>query len=287
MEDSDFKDFTITIVGLGLIGGSYAMALKELNPHEICGIDMDEEAVKKALEDGIINRGSKNPEEILGDADLVIIALYPEEAVKFIKNNIRNFKKNAVITDVCGIKKGIIDEVHSFLPQDIDFIGGHPMAGKETKGLQAADKDLFKDANYIITPVEKNKKQNVELICKMAEAIGCKNVVSIAPEEHDRLISFTSQLPHVIAVSLINSSNPKDNIGLFTGGSFKDATRVAVINSMLWTQLFTLNSENLIDEIEKFEENIKIIKKAIKSEDKNTLEDIFNCAAQNKRKMMV
>ncbi|MGE5628038.1 MAG: prephenate dehydrogenase [Solirubrobacterales bacterium] len=287
MEDSDFKDFTITIVGLGLIGGSYAMALKELNPHEICGIDMDEEAVKKALEDGIINRGSKNPEEILRDADLVIIALYPEEAVKFIKNNIRNFKKNAVITDVCGIKKGIIDEVHSFLPEDIDFIGGHPMAGKETKGLQAADKDLFKDANYIVTPVERNKKENVERICKMAEAIGCKNVVSIDPEEHDRLISFTSQLPHVIAVSLINSSNPKDNIGLFTGGSFKDATRVAVINSMLWTQLFTLNSENLIDEIEKFEENIKIIKKAIKSEDKNTLEDIFNCAAQNKRKMMV
>jgi len=287
MENPDFSDFTIAVVGLGLIGGSYAMALKRLNPHEICGIDMDEETVEKALRAGVIDRGCGNPEGILKDADLVVIALYPEEAVKFIKSNIGSFKKDVVITDTCGIKTGVIEEVHSFLPGDMDFIGGHPMAGKETKGLQSADSDLFRDANYIITPVERNREKNVELICKVVKAIGCKNVVSITPEEHDRIISFTSQLPHVIAVSLINSGNAGGDIALFTGGSFKDVTRVAAINSILWSQLFTLNSDNLIDEIERFEENIKTIKKAIRTEDKNALEDIFNCAALNKRKMMV
>ncbi|MHC1719369.1 MAG: prephenate dehydrogenase [Clostridiaceae bacterium] len=287
MENSDFSDFTIAVVGLGLIGGSYAMALKKLNPREICGIDMDEETIEKALRAGIIDRGCCNPAVILGNADLVVIALYPEEAVKFLRNNVSTFKKDAVITDTCGIKKGIIAEVHSFLPKDIDFIGGHPMAGKETKGLQSADRELFRDANYIITPVERNKDKNVELICKVAKAIGCKNVVSITPEEHDRIVSFTSQLPHVIAVSLINSNEAEGHIAMLTGGSFKDATRVAAVNSILWTQLFTLNSDNLIDEIEKFEENIKTIKKAIKSEDKNALDDIFKNAAVNKRKMMV
>lgn len=287
MENPDFSDFTIAVAGLGLIGGSYAMALKKLNPREICGIDKDEATLEKALREGVIDRGSINAADILKDADLVVIALYPEEAVGFIKNNMSSFKRQAVITDTCGIKMGIIEEVHSFLPQDMDFIGGHPMAGKETKGLQSADSDLFRDANYIITPVERNKERNVELICRIAEGIGCKNVVSITPEEHDRIISFTSQLPHVIAVSLMNSGNAEGDLALFTGGSFKDATRVASINSILWSQLFTLNSDNLIDEIEKFEENIKTIKMAIRSEDKNALEDIFNCAALNKRKMMV
>ena len=289
MEDSDFSDFNvnIAIVGLGMIGGSYAMALRKLKPSQIFGIDMDEIVLEQAVKNGIIDRGYKDGEGILKEADLVIIALYPRESVDFLKSNVRNFKKNAIITDTCGIKTGILEEVDSFLPKDIDFIGGHPMAGKETKGFQAASQDIFKDANYIITPVEGNKKENIELIKKMAIAIGCKNVVSIDPEEHDRIISFTSQLPHVIAVSLMNSSASEENIGMFAGGSFKDATRVAAINPILWSQLFTLNSENLIDEIERFEENIKKIKKAIMSEDKNTLDDIFNSASLNRRKMMV
>lgn len=285
MDEWDFH-LNIVIVGLGLIGGSYAMALRELSPRQICAIDMDERVLDKALKMGVIDKGCKNGSGLLEEADLVIVALYPEETVEFIKDNVSSFKKGVVITDTCGIKIGVVEKINSFLPQDLDFIGGHPMAGKESKGLQAASKDIFKNANYIITPTERNKKENIKLVEKMARAIGCKNVVCVTSEEHDKIISFTSQLPHVIAVSLMNSNMIENNIGVFTGGSFKDATRVADINFILWSELFTLNSENLIDEIEKFEKSIKKIKKAIKLEDKHSLVNIFKDASVKRRKMI-
>jgi prephenate dehydrogenase len=287
MDDAGFSDFNlnIAVVGLGLIGGSYAMALRSLNPRSICGIDREPGVIQEALEAGIIDRGFTAGTKGLSDADLVIMALYPREMVEFLRENAEFFKDGAVITDTCGIKRGIIDQVGEFMPKNVDFIGGHPMAGKEKKGLQAADKDLFKGANYIITPVERNRKENVELIAGMAVAIGCGNVVSISPEEHDRIVSLTSHLPHVIAVSLMNSCAESSNLGLFTGGSFRDATRVASINSTLWSQLFTLNSENLLQEIERFEESMARIKQALISEDKEALSELFASASMNKKNM--
>jgi prephenate dehydrogenase len=287
MDNADFSDFNINIavVGLGLIGGSYAMALRGLKPKSICGIDKEPAVLKEALEAGIIDRACTNGAEALADADLVIVALYPRELIGFIKENAGFFKAGAVVTDTCGIKRGIIEEVGEFMPENVDFIGGHPMAGKEKGGLQAADEDLFKGTNYILTPVEKNKERNIQLVERMAAAIGCRNVVSISPEEHDRRVSLTSHLPHVIAVSLMNSCSSENDLGLFTGGSFRDATRVAAINSTLWSQLFTLNSENLLQEIEKFEENIGRIKKALISEDKEALNELFASASVNKKNM--
>ncbi|MBP1743263.1 MAG: prephenate dehydrogenase [Firmicutes bacterium] len=287
MDDAGFSGFNlnIAVVGLGLIGGSYAKALRDLNPQSICGIDRDPAVVREALEAGIIDRGGTAAADMLGDADLVILALYPREMLEFLKENSGFFKDGAVITDTCGIKRGIIDQVGEFLPENVDFVGGHPMAGKEKKGLKAADKDLFKGANYIVTPVETNRKENVELVERMAVAIGCRNVVSISPEEHDRVVSLTSHLPHAIAVSLMNSCTWSNDLGLFTGGSFKDATRVASINSTLWSQLFTLNSENLLEEIERFEESMGRIKQALVSEDKEALNDLFASASRNKKNM--
>lgn len=285
MDECDFR-FNIAVVGLGLIGGSYAMALRELKPTHIYAIDRDKEVLHRALKMGVIDKGCENSKDILKEADLVIIALYPEETVRFVKNNVTNFKKGAVITDSCGVKTEVVEKISSFLPQDVDFIAGHPMAGKESSGLQCASKDIFKDANYIITPTEGNKKENIELVEKIAKAIGCKNVVFVTPEEHDKIISFTSHLPHVIAVSLMSSSIIENNIGLFTGGSFRDATRVAAINSMLWSELFTLNSKNLIDEIESFEKGIKEIKKAIKLEDREALINIFKNASIKRRNIL-
>lgn len=284
MDESDFN-FNIAIVGLGLIGGSYAMALKELKPHRIYGIDMDEGTLKKALKMGIIDRGYNDGEIALKDADIVIIALYPEETIKFVKENLNNFKMGAVITDTCGIKKEIVERINCILPQNLDFIGAHPMAGREAKGFEYASKDIFKNANYIITPNKRNSQKNVKLIEKMARAIGCKNIVSITPEDHDRIISYTSQLPHFIAVSLMSLETKEADFVMFTGGSFKDATRVAVINSGLWSELFMLNSENLLSEIEKFEESIKELKDIVKSEDRYALANIFEKATLKRRKM--
>lgn len=284
MEECDFN-FNIVIVGLGLIGGSYAMAFRELKPRQICAIDRNEKVLEQALKMRVIDKGSIDGENFLKEADLVIIALYPEETIKFVNNNKDNFKEGAVITDTCGIKIGVVEKINSFLPQSIDFIGGHPMAGKESKGLKSASKEIFKNANYIITPAERNKIENIDLIEKMARSIGCKNVVRLTPEEHDKIISYTSHLPHVIAVALMNS-NMIENVGLFIAGSFKDATRVANINSTLWSELFTLNSESLVAEIEKFEESIKEIKKAIKSDNKEELISILKSASEKRRRMI-
>lgn len=285
MEELDFSHFKIAFVGLGLIGASYAMAVKNLNFLEIMGIDEDGKTVKKALESNIIDRGSRNAADILKGADIVVTALYPEETVDFIKNNIKNFKEGVLITDTCGVKAPVMDKVFSFLPETMDFIGGHPMSGKETKGISSAEPGLFKNTNYIITPVEKNKKENVDFISGIARGIGCKKVISISPEEHDRIISYTSQLPHVLAISLVNSADFGDCTALLTGGSYKDTTRIAAINHMLWTQLLTLNSENLIATIEKFEENIRIIKKAIAEGNESMVKNILERASENKRMM--
>ncbi|MBP1743271.1 MAG: Prephenate dehydrogenase [Firmicutes bacterium] len=288
MAGADFSDFgiNIAIVGLGLIGGSYAMALRELNPKSIIGIDKDPGVIGEALSSGVIDSGSTSGSEALKDANLVIMALYPKESVEFLKKNVRFLKKGAVVTDSCGVKKDVIEKVCDFLPEHVDFIGGHPMAGKEKKGLRASDKNLFKGTNYILTPIARNRKENVKLVENMAVAIGCKNVVSITPEEHDRVISLTSQLPHVIALALVNSCLSETNIGLFAGGSFSDATRVAEINSTLWSQLLLMNSENLLEVIEKFEDSISRIKSALRDRDKEALDDIFISASTNKRKMV-
>lgn len=284
MNEGDF-DFNIAIVGLGLIGGSYAMALKELKPQRIYGIDMDEGALKKALKMGIIDSGYTDGKTALKDADIVVIALYPEDTIKFVKDNLNAFKKGAVITDTCGIKKEIVERINSILPGHLDFVGAHPMAGREVKGLEYASKDIFKNANFIITPNKRNSQDNIMLIEKMARAIGFKNVVSITPEEHDRIISYTSQLPHFIAVSLMNLEKENADFEMFTGGSFKDATRVAVINSALWSELFMLNSKNLLREIEKFEESIKELKEIVKSEDRCKLANVFERVTHKRRKM--
>ena len=285
MDEGGF-DFNIAIVGLGLIGGSYAKALRALKPRKIYGIDLDNNALHKASDMGIIDEGCCDGNETLKKADLVIMALYPEDTVKFVRDNRLNFKSGAVITDTCGVKQMVIEEINSFLPDTIEFIGAHPMAGKESWGLEASSEDIFKNCNYIITPCSKNSEEGIILIEKMAKAIGCRNVVYVNPSEHDRIMSYTSQLPHAIAVSLLNNSMLIDEAGQFIGGSFRDSTRVADINSKLWAQLFMLNSDNLVDEIERFEKALEEMKEAIKSEDRNALENMFVTAGQKRRMML-
>jgi len=286
LEDSDFK-LKVAIVGMGLIGGSYAMALSPLNTELIIGIDKDKSALESALNMGIIDKAYENGGSFLKEVDLIIIALYPKDTVKFIEDNFKYLKSGAIITDTSGIKQCVVSEINSFLPEYLEFVPGHPMAGNEFKGIDGASKDIFKGANYIITPTSKNTSRGIDLIDKLARKIGCSNITCISPEKHDRIITFTSQLPHVIAVALMNSQEEnEENIKLFTGGSFRDATRVAQINTSLWTELFTMNSDILVEEIEKFEKSINLLKKAIISKDIDSIKNIFEKASSNRRELV-
>ncbi|MFT5873270.1 MAG: prephenate dehydrogenase [Clostridium sp.] len=285
MVNLDCTDFNITIVGLGLIGGSFAMALKELKPKNLWAIDIDKETLETAEKMSIIDKGYISPEIPLSNSDIVILAIYPQKTIDFMKSNMNLFKRGAVITDTAGIKSDLIKEIMPVLREDLDFIGGHPMAGKEESGLNAATKDMFKNANYVLTPVDGNKQENINLIRAIAGGMGCKKVSNLTPKEHDDIIAYTSQLPHIIAVSLIDCNSSIRGVSQFIGGSFKDTTRVATINGELWPELLLYNKENIISKIEDFENNIKEIKDAILNGDEDFLKKRFENATNKRREI--
>lgn len=265
----------ILIVGLGVIGGGYAMALKKAGYTEVYGIDKNIDTLKKAEKLGVIKKGYIDEGEIIQDADIIVLAVYPNLVKDFIVRNISKFKNNAVITDVTGIKQLFIDDVISILPNNIDFVFAHPMAGREKKGIDYATNEVFKDANFIITVTEKNKDENIRLIEELAYKMGFKNIKRVSPKVHDEIIAFTSQLPHALAVALINSDIEGRDTGQFIGDSYRDLTRIANINESLWSQLFLGNKENLLKAIHNFQEELYKIKNYIENENKEKLEELF------------
>ncbi|ACD51992.1 prephenate dehydrogenase [Clostridium botulinum] len=275
----------VVIVGLGVIGGSFAMALKDADYKDVYGIDNNKETLLKAEKLNLIKRGYTDGNEILKDADLIIISIYPKLVKDFIKNNIDNFKDGAVITDATGIKKLFINDIVNILPSNIDFVFGHPMAGREKKGIDFASSDVFKGANYILTPTSKNKEANLKLVENLAYEIGFKRVKRISPEFHDEMIGFTSQLPHSLAVALVNSDLEGRDTGSFIGDSYRDLTRIANINEDLWSELFLGNKENLLKSIESFECELDKIKDAIKHDDKESLKKLFIKSTKRREKL--
>ena len=275
----------IVIVGLGVIGGSYAMALKEAGYNEVYGIDKNIDTLNKAKALGIIKEGYEDGKEIVSEADLIVLAVYPDLVKSFISNNKENFKDNAIITDVTGIKQLFINEVLDILPDNIDFVFAHPMAGREKKGIDYATNTVFKDANFLITVTDKNKIESLELIEELAYKMGFKHVKRICPKYHDEMIAFTSQLPHALAVALINSDIEGRNTGEFIGDSYRDLTRIANINETLWSQLFLGNKENLLQAIYNFEEELDKIKSCLENEDKEDLRELFIKSSVRREKL--
>lgn len=275
----------IVIVGLGVVGGGYAMALKEAGYTEVYGIDNNIETLRKAKSLGIIKEGYTDEKEIIKIADLIVLAVYPNLVKKFIINNKEDFKDGAIITDVTGIKQLFIDEITSILPKNIDFVFAHPMAGREKKGIDYATNKVFKGANFLITVTDNNKAENLELIESLAYKMGFKNVKKICPKYHDEMIAFTSQLPHALAVALINSDVEGRNTGEFIGDSYRDLTRIANINEALWSQLFLGNKENLLKAIYNFEEELDKIKNCLEHEDKEALQNLFIKSSLRREKL--
>ena len=275
----------IVIVGLGVIGGGYAMALKEAGYTEVYGIDKNAETLRKAKSLGIIKEGYEEEKEIIPNADLIVLAVYPNLVKDFIINNKEYFKDGAIITDVTGIKQLFINEITKVLPENIDFVFAHPMAGREKKGIDYATNKVFKGANFLITVTDRNKDENLDLIENLAYKMGFKHVKRICPKYHDEMIAFTSQLPHALAVALINSDVEGRNTGEFIGDSYRDLTRIANINESLWSQLFLGNKENLLKVIYKFEEELDKIKNCLEDEDKETLQELFIKSSLRREKL--
>ena len=275
----------ILIVGLGVIGGSYAMALKAAGYEDVYGIDNNLETLRKAKELGLIKEGYVEGKEIIGEADLIIISLYPRLVKDFIDKNKNYFKSGSIITDATGIKEHFIEDILSILPEEIDFIFGHPMAGREKRGIDYASKDVFKGANYLITVTNKNKEENIELLEKVIYQMGFKKIKRINPEYHDKMIAFTSQLPHAIAVALINSDEEGRDTGSFIGDSYRDLTRIANINEDLWSELFFGNKKNLLESIDNFLLEINNIRNSIENEDEEELKKLFIKSSKRREKL--
>ena len=262
----------ILIVGLGLIGGSYALKLREQG-HVVYGVDKNFETLRYARENNIVDDLSLDMEDFIDNVDILVIGLYPKDIIPFIEKKRHLFKEHLLITDICGIKSEIAYQAVS-LSKPATFIPSHPMAGREKVGIQFANKDIFKDANFLITPVEEYEDHKMNMLKQMAYDLGFKNISLITPEHHDAMIAYTSQLTHAIAVSLVNSKEASD-IKDFIGDSYRDLTRIAKINGELWSQLFLSNKDFLIDEIVNFENQLDRIKMALLEENSEDLKEIF------------
>ena len=262
------------IIGLGLLGGSYAMGLKKRG-HIVSAIDINEASINYALEKGIIDEGAATADpNLISQADVIISGLYPKTIVGWISENQQYFKKNALITDVTGVKCSIIYKIQELLREDCEFIGSHPMAGKEVSGVQFADPSIFLPANLIITPTSKNTQAAIDFLYEFGIELRFNNICILTPEKHDEMIGYLSQLTHVIAVSLMNA-NDNSHLKEYTGDSFRDLTRIAKINENLWTVLFLMNKDVLVNEITAFVDEINDFKQKLMAEDVDGMKQKF------------
>ena len=264
----------ILIVGLGLIGGSYARALSKKG-YRVSAIDTDADSIRYALDHGLIVSGKTDVDPALCNAaDLVIFALYPTVMIRWIQENQHFFRSGTLLTDVSGVKCGVLDVIQGFLREDLEFIGSHPMAGREVYGVRNSDENIFKIANFIVTPTEKNTPQAIETARELGRLLDFHTIVELSPAEHDEIIGFVSQLTHAIAVSLM-TCNDDQNLQDYTGDSFRDLTRIARINEKMWSELFLLNREVLISQIDIFTAELTRMREMLCRQDRAALEEMF------------
>ena len=275
------KNKKILIVGLGLLGGSYAKALTDKG-YEVYAITKEQKSVDYALAHGMIKAGTTEiDKEMIAAADITVCALYPHVFVEWIKENGKYFKNGAIITDVTGVKCAIVDEIQALLPDGVEFIGAHPMAGREVYGVENSNPDMFKGANYIVTPTVKNTEYAVETCKELGNLLGFASVSVISPQKHDRMIAFLSQLTHCIAVALM-TCNDDANLCRYTGDSFRDLTRIARINEDMWSELFMLNKDMLISEIKAFEGELEKLRRSMETDDIDTMKKMMRVSTERR-----
>ena len=275
------KDKNILIVGLGVIGGGYAKGLTDQGYRIRC-ITKKQEDIEYALERGMILEGASYPDEkMIGEADVIIFALYPTIFIEWVKEYQHLFKGGAIITDVSGVKSTVVYKIQEFLRSDVEFISAHPMAGRERSGVEFSDPAVFRGANYIITPTEKNTDEAKELCREIGEVLGFGRITVLSPEEHDKMIAFLSQLTHCIAVSLM-TCNTEDGLEKYTGDSFRDLTRIAKINAEMWSELFLMNKDALLSEMDAFIDDFKDFRAMIERGDREAMMDKMRASTERR-----
>ncbi len=260
------KDTKILIVGLGLMGGSYARALTKQG-FKVWAITRKQSSIDYALGEGMIERGSAFvDEELVSAADLIVFGLYPHTFIEWVEQNQRLFKSGAIITDITGVKGCIVEKVQSMLRPDVEFIAAHPMAGRERSGVEHSDDSVFYGANYIVVPTEKNTTEAIELCKDLGRLLGFARISELTPKAHDEMIAYLSQLTHCIAVCLM-TSNQSEGLEDYTGDSFRDLTRIANINEVMWTELFLLNKDALLASMQSFVKDFEGLMEMIRNDD--------------------
>ncbi|MBR4173514.1 MAG: prephenate dehydrogenase [Clostridia bacterium] len=275
------KDKKILIVGLGLIGGSYAKALTEKG-YFVGGLDTDSSAICYAKKNGIINCGETNPtEDFIGKFDLIVFSVYPHTILEWTKKYQHLIKKNALITDVTGIKTCFVHKLQEILRDDLEFIGAHPMAGRESSGIENADPKIFLGANYIVTPTKKNTENAITACKELGKILGFSFVSVLSPEKHDEVVGFLSQLTHCIAVSLMTCRDMQ-GMAEYSGDSFRDLTRIAKINDVMWSELFLENRDKLLSQMDLFKSSYDNLYDLIKSGEREKIQELMRLSTKER-----
>ena len=271
----------ILIAGLGLMGGSYAQALTDLG-FEVGALARRQEVIDYAIEKGFIRHGRITVDkDYVSQFDVIVFALYPHVFIEWLEKYQDYIRSGALLTDVTGVKGCVVYKVQDMLRKDLEFIGAHPMAGRETSGIESATKEIFKGANYIVTPTDKNTKEAIESCKELGKLLGFKRIMELSPEEHDEMIGFLSQLTHCIAVSLMVCKDSRHLVS-YTGDSFRDLTRIARINEDMWSELFLLNKKELLSQMDLFSEKFGQLRNYIEQDDTEGMKAMMRLSTERR-----
>lgn len=276
------KDTNILIVGLGLLGGSYAMALTKKG-YRVSALTRSQSSIDYALEQGIIAEGKTGVDpEMIGKADLIVFSIYPRVLIEWMEENHDLIRPGTVLTDVTGVKGYTVYRVQELLPEGAEFISAHPMAGRECLGVQNATDEIFKNANYLVVPTESNTEEAITLCEELGRELGFARISRISVDKHDEMIAFLSQLTHAIAVTLMCCNDSPELVN-YTGDSFRDLTRIAKIDDGMWNELFMCNRDELARQMDIFSETFEKMRRALKEGDTTTMRQMMRTSTERRK----
>lgn len=276
------KDTNILIVGLGLLGGSYAMALTKKG-YRVSALTRSQSSIDYALGQGIIAEGKTGVDpDMIAKADLIVFSIYPRVLIEWMEENHDLIKPGTVLTDVTGVKGYTVYRVQQLLPEGAEFISAHPMAGRECLGVQNATDEIFKNANYLVVPTEANTEEAIVLCEELGRELGFARISRISVDKHDEMIAFLSQLTHAIAVTLMCCNDSPELVN-YTGDSFRDLTRIAKIDDGMWNELFMCNRDELSRQMDIFSETFEKMRRALKEGDTTTMRQMMRTSTERRK----